>query len=372
MYKQSIVILYHKYKEQLLYSLSLLKETVSDDVEILIFGNNDNKNELDFILEQRFKYIQYPKSLLYSKAVNMAVELAQGEIITLMDQDIFVLNDWYTPLLNMLLSSHTIGAVSSKMLNPTTGRIIEYGIEFNTQNTAHIGKDLKKDNPLTCKDIKVSAACSGVMMTWKQLYQQVGGMDVDMPYICSDLDFCLKLKTIQKDTWIAANSIVYHKSFTSQNNSKVSNFGSIQSESRTMFYVKNHHRLPAGEEHWVRLMLEDIKKRRDLKPMYYFLNICSYYDIDWYKHILKEIGNLEFYDEYRFPVSVRQQHEIQLYDLIPYSFFHVASPVIYFVDSFLSLKNNDIWFKLRDISDDLIMDINGNVVSMQELAEDTV
>ena len=126
--KQSIIIPYYKNKQELYFSLNLLFKYLPKEVEVIIVANNYNPQELD-ISFPNCKILKYNRSLLYSKAANIGVQNATGDIITLMDQDIFVTNNWYEPLIDKLLSDPNIGAVSSKMINPTNNRILEYGIE---------------------------------------------------------------------------------------------------------------------------------------------------------------------------------------------------------------------------------------------------
>ena len=133
--KQSIVMPYHRNKQMLLYTLALLDKFLPTEVEIIVVGNNDSSEELSFNLPKRFRFIKINKALLYSKAVNLGVQEAQGEIITLCDQDIFGYQDWYSPMLKLLTSNKSIGAVSSKLLNPTNNRIIECGLMY-TQTKA--------------------------------------------------------------------------------------------------------------------------------------------------------------------------------------------------------------------------------------------
>ena len=54
----------------LLYTTELLNRIVPEDVEIIIVGNNDDVNELNIELSNRFTYLKFEKSLLYSETVN--------------------------------------------------------------------------------------------------------------------------------------------------------------------------------------------------------------------------------------------------------------------------------------------------------------
>lgn len=364
--KQSIIIPYYKNKQELYFSLSLLFKNIPQEVEVIIIANNPNPSELD-ITYPNCKIFKYNKALLYSKAANIGVQNATGDIVTLMDQDIFVTPNWYLPLLKKLLSDERIGAVSSKMINPTNNRILEYGIEYTPYNSAHVGKDLSLKSPLAQNDICVSSACGGVLMTYKSLYNKLGGMDEDMPYICCDCDYTLKLWELGKQVWVVADSIVFHKSFTSKVAGKISDFAFLENDSRWKFYQKNVKRMRYNLNVWMNDTFQYFLSIHKLQQKYIFINMSSYINIDWYTTFIKTNLNIDFYDEYTFLVAVRNTNDLQIYDYVPYDFINLHTPIIYFVDSFYSLKNNALWYKMRNSKKDIIIDINGAICTTEEL-----
>ena len=190
--KQSIVMPYHRNRDMLLYTLSLIDRQLPQDIEIIVVGNSDNPEDLAFELPKRFRFIKVRRSLLYSKAVNLGVQEASGEIITLCDQDIFGYQDWYTPMRNLLLSNKAVGAVSSKMLNPTNNRIIECGLMYTKTRILHPLRGVRADHHWCGFDREVPTSTSATMMMRKDVYQALGGMDEDMPYCCSDCDMGFK------------------------------------------------------------------------------------------------------------------------------------------------------------------------------------
>ena len=78
---QSIIMPYHRNKQMLLYTTELLNKIIPKEVEIIIVGNNNIIEELNVNLPDRFTYIKYNESLLYSETVNRGVHVAHGEII---------------------------------------------------------------------------------------------------------------------------------------------------------------------------------------------------------------------------------------------------------------------------------------------------
>lgn len=364
--KQSIIIPYYKNKQELYFTLDLLYKNIPSDVEVIIVANNSNPYEIDLSFP-KCKILKYNRELLYSKAVNIGVQNSTGDIITLMDQDIFVMPNWYSPLLKKLLSDDCIGAVSSKMINPTNNRVLEFGIEYTPYNSAHIGKDMSSNSPLVQNDICVSAACGGVLMTYRSLYKKIKGMDEDMPYICCDCDYSLKLWELGKQVWIAADSVVFHKSYTSKNSGKISHFSFLEGDSRWKFYQKNATRMRYNLNVWMQKTFNYFLSNHSIDKKYIFINMSSYMNISWYKDFIEDILEIEFYDIYTFLVPIRNIHNLQIYNYVPYDFMNLHAPIIYFVDSFLSLKNNALWYQMRNSKKDIIIDINGAICSIEDL-----
>lgn len=346
--------------------LDLLFQHTPANVEVIIVANNPNKSEIE-ISYPKCKVLQYNSALLYSKAANIGVAAASGEIITLVDQDIFVTAEWYETLLNKLISNPSIGAVSPKMLNPSNNRIIEFGIEYAPCNSAHIGKDMLSNSPLTQNDLYVSSACGGVLMTYKSLYTMLNGMDEDMPYICCDCDYTLKLWEQNKKVCIVANSIVFHKSYTSTIAGKISDFSYLENDSRWKFYQKNANRMRYQLDSWMKQTFEYYLSRHTITSKYILINLSSYINIEWYLDFIKNNLQIDFYDTYTFAVSNRGTTNLHLYDYVPYDFLSLHTPIIYFVDSFISLRNNALWYKFRNTDHDIIIDVNGAICSIHEL-----
>lgn len=367
---QSVIMPYHRNKEMLLYTTSLLDKILPSDVEIIIVGNNANISELDVNLPDRFTYIKCNQSLLYSKTVNMGVDIAHGEIITLCDQDIFGYEDWYTPLLNKLLSSDSIGSVSSKLLSPIDNRIIEFGIEYAKYRIVHPFRGLRCNHPLVSKDRIVTSSTSAILMMRKELYKKVGGMDTDMPYCCSDCDIGIKIGRQGLENWVISDSVAYHRGSTSSKNGKFSSFSHLQDDSRSMFWAKNYDTITPTINKIIKESCEFFMKNNTLDPMYYFINLSTLGEYEWYADCLKESAKIQYCDIYSYPRNATYYlNPIQIYDEIPYTFMNVEIPIIYFVDYFPALQSNKIWARMRNLEKDLVLDCHGNLQYLKDIIE---
>lgn len=111
-----------------------------------------------------------------------------------------------------------------------------------------------------------------------------------------------------------------------------------------------------------------IKQLYSFEPMYYFINLSSLREYEWYASCLKNETGIEYCDIHSYPQ--KQPHYsnlIQIYDELPYTFMNVSVPIIYFVDYISVLQDNIIWSRMRDIHKDLVMDCHGSLVFLDDI-----
>lgn len=368
-YDQSIIMPYHRNKDMLMYTTTQLEKYIDSDVEIIVVGNNTDKRELDVELSPRIRFVKVSKSMLYSETVNMGVDMAKGDIITLCDQDIFSFSNWYIPLLKKLKSNSQIGSVSPKLIEPSSSRIIDFGIEYSKKHIVHTLRGHKCDYTLALSDRSVTSTTSAILMTYKSLYKSVGGMDTDMPYCCSDCDIGLKFLKKGYENWVVSDSIAFHRGSSSQFNGKKLSFDHLREESHIMFWRKNTQEplFPTvGRD--IKRSIEHIRSVSELKPLYTMINLSTTSEYEWYMNTFAEYAGCDISDIHSYKSGqANYRDQLQIYDSVPYSFMDYSTPLIYFVDYFPSLKDNIIWQRMRNIENDLVYDIAGNVVFLQDV-----
>lgn len=367
--KQSIIITYHKNKDMLLFCLNRLLKTVPKDVEIFIIGNNVNRAELDLeISNSRCRYYKVYQNLQYPKALNLSVKECIGEIITFVDADIFVWDGWYEALLKTFSCSDKIGVAGAKLVNPLNNRILDFGIMYSKFNAAHTMMGLLYDHPLAATDRKVQTVCSAIMMTTKTLYQKIGGMDEDIPYSYTDCDYCFRLRDIGYETWVSAGAIAYHKGGTDPNNSK-SNFSYYRLDAKGMYGMKDYAKMIYDNAAWYQVSAEYFLKTYPLAVhQYVMLDFTTLYDRDSFYELIKETLGIQFLDIIERPNAIRDNEHIVLYNDSSFEFIDLGTPIIYFVDTFVALFDNELWFCMRNIQYDLVIDRHGNILPLSLIA----
>ena len=368
--KQSIIITYHKNKDMLMFCLKRILKTVPEDIEIFIIGNNVNKNELDIeISDPRCRYFKVNKNLQYPKALNLSVEMCSGEIITFVDADIFVWDGWYNALLKTFLSSDIIGVAGAKLVNPLSNRILDFGIMYSKFNAAHTMMGLLYNHPLAMTDRKVQTVCSAIMMTSKELYKKIGGMDEDIPYSYTDCDYCFRLRDIGYETWVSAGAVAYHKGDTDSNNSK-SGFSYYRLDAKGMYGMKDYGKIVYDSALWYKISADYFLKTYSLYVhQFLMLDFTTLYDRESFYQVIENCMGIQFLDIVEHPNTIRDNTHIVLYNEFSFEFIDLVTPILYFVDTFVSLFDNELWFHMRDIQYDIVIDRHGNIVPLELIAQ---
>lgn len=366
--KQSIVIPYHKDKDMLSFCLKRLKATIPSNVDIIIVGNNADKVEIDLRFDDdRICYHRIQKNLQYPKALNFAFDHCTSDIITVLDPDAFVWDGWYEPMLSLIESDPTIGVVGANLVNPRTDRILDFGIMYSRFNSAHTLMGAAYNHPLASGNRKVQAICSAVFMTRRGLFNEVGGMDEEIPYSYTDCDYCLKIAEKGYETWGCGESIAYHKGSTDPHNSK-SSFHYYHGDAKGIFGLKDYPRLHDDMEFWFNLSAMHAKQTAPISQDFVLVDLSSMFNKPYYYDIISRTLGAEFLDTIVVGPPSRDSDNLALYGTLPYAYLDLATPILYFVDSFLSLFDNRLWFRMRNIERDFVVDRHANMVSLASIA----
>ncbi|MFG0686181.1 glycosyltransferase [Pseudomonas sp. WSY_20] len=181
----------------------LLTETDYANLEIIVVDNQStDPKTLDYLAtldSQGVRVLRHPFPFNYSTINNRAVDLAKGDIIGLINNDIEVIDSsWLSEMVAQLLRPG-VGAVGAKLLWPN--RMVQHGGVVVGINglAAHSGNTLTDRDPgymalnqLTRRQSAITAAC---ILTRKSVFEEVAGLDECLfPVAFNDVDLCLKIQ----------------------------------------------------------------------------------------------------------------------------------------------------------------------------------
>lgn len=185
---------------------SIIQLTEYPDYEIIVLNNNSTSAEFFELMKgyekknsDIFRCVEASFPFNFSKLMNMGAELATGEYILMLNNDVEILKgDWITWMVAYAQNEWT-GAVGVKLLYPDdriqhAGTVIGLG---DDKIAAHAFVGYHKDMPGYFNKLQfvsnyaaLTAAC---LMIRKSVYDEVGGMDETLEVEYNDVDFCLKL-----------------------------------------------------------------------------------------------------------------------------------------------------------------------------------
>ncbi|NEO25433.1 MAG: glycosyltransferase family 2 protein, partial [Kamptonema sp. SIO4C4] len=175
---------------------SILDKSTYSNLEIIVVDGYDIPDAVLARLEGKVKLVRDRNPFNFSQRINLGAAAASGEMLLLLNDDTTVLTpDWLECLLEFAQQPE-IGAVGAKLLFPD-GKIQHTGVVilenahpmhvFYGYDNLHPGYSFS--NLVNRNYLAVTGAC---LMMRKDLFQQLGGLDVEFALNYNDVDLCLK------------------------------------------------------------------------------------------------------------------------------------------------------------------------------------
>jgi GT2 family glycosyltransferase len=134
----------------------------------------------------------------FSHKINAAVRETAGSHVVLFNDDLEVIeSDWLTAMLEHS-QDRTVGAVGAKLLYPD-GRLQHIGMLLGVCGiAAHAFHRQPAASPGYFGSAVVTRNCSAVtaacLMTRREVFDEAGGLDENLPVDFNDVDFCLRVR----------------------------------------------------------------------------------------------------------------------------------------------------------------------------------
>lgn len=186
---------------------SIVRNTY-DNYEVIIVENNSTEPETEEYYKNiasvcpKAKVIRWPEGFNFSKINNFGVKEAKGEYLLFLNNDIEAINnDWLDRMLGFC-QRDDVGIVGAQLLYPD-GIIQHAGVVIGFGEIAgHAFVGLHPDEckafgraMLTQDYSAVTAAC---LLTKKEIFEEVGGFDEEFKVAFNDIDYCLRVRELDK------------------------------------------------------------------------------------------------------------------------------------------------------------------------------
>ena len=204
----SIIIPNKDHTRDLDMCLKSIVRNTYDNYEVIVVENNSTEPETEEYYKNignvcpKARVIRWPEEFNFSKINNFGVKEAKGEYLLFLNNDIEAINnDWLDRMLGFC-QREDVGIVGAQLLYPD-GIIQHAGVVIGFGEIAgHAFVGLHPDEckafgraMLTQDYSAVTAAC---LLTKKEIFDKVGGFDEEFKVAFNDIDFCLRVRELDK------------------------------------------------------------------------------------------------------------------------------------------------------------------------------
>lgn len=200
---------------------SLFNVNTYSNFEVIIIENNSTSKEIfDYYKKiqsehPNIKVVEWSdKGFNYSALNNFGAKYAHGEYLLLLNNDTEVMNAASLSDMVGYCQRNDVGVVGAKLFYPNNtiqhaGVVIGFGSiaghvfhAYDFKNNGYFNRAVVSGN--------WSAVTGACLMTKKSLYEQVGGLDENLAVAFNDIDYCLKIRKLDKLVVLDAFSVWHH------------------------------------------------------------------------------------------------------------------------------------------------------------------
>ena len=204
----SIIIPNKDHTRDLDMCLKSIVRNTYDNYEVIVVENNSTEPETEEYYSNienvcpKARVIRWPDEFNFSKINNFGVKEAKGEYLLFLNNDIEAINDDWLDRMLGFCQREDVGIVGAQLLYPDgiiqhAGVIIGFGeiaghafVGLHPDECKAFGRAM-----LTQDYSAVTAAC---MLTKKEIFDKVGGFDEEFKVAFNDIDFCLRVRQLDK------------------------------------------------------------------------------------------------------------------------------------------------------------------------------
>ncbi|TDK50406.1 glycosyltransferase [Antarcticimicrobium luteum] len=271
----SIVIPAHNKVEvtyRALCSLLVAPNEASFEVIVVDDASTDETAKLEEIVSG-ITVLHNSEPQRFIRACNAGAELARGDYIVLLNNDVEVTVGWLDELIACFGRFDRVGLAGSKLLHPD-GRLQDGGgIIWGSGNPWNYGNRQNPDEPRFCYARQADYLSGAAMMVPKSVWKQVGGLSSYLePMYFEDTDFAFKVRDAGYTTWFVPSSIVYHYEGMTSGTDVTKGFKRYQEVNRPKF---KRRWVNAYAQHGREAQKPDLEKDRGIAGRVLFIDYTT-------------------------------------------------------------------------------------------------
>jgi GT2 family glycosyltransferase len=194
----SLVVLNWNGRQWLRECISSLLALDYPAYEIILVDNGSTDGSVEFV-RQRFpqvRLIANEENLGFSKGMNVGLQQAQGDVIVLLNNDLYVRPDWLRALNRPIVADESVGIVGCKLLFPDEQTIQHAGarLVYPVALSHHYGYG-EIDEGQYDQVREVDYVTGAAMAIARRVLDDIGGLDEGFsPFYYEETDFCYRAR----------------------------------------------------------------------------------------------------------------------------------------------------------------------------------
>ena len=280
------------------------KKTNYSNYEIIVVDNASCDESVEYLysLDLPITVIENKENVSFSKGNNDAANIAKGEYLLLLNNDIEPTYGWLNEMVGCILNNDNVGSVGPKLLFPyyedmeNQGKsycIQHAGVKFREERTPYVYGPYHDNMYSTLvfssnvnhekEVISNTAAC---LLVPKNIYMELGGLDENYFYGYEDIDFAFKLyKNNYKSIFSPFALLFHHESATRIEDEDEKN--RLNYENVMYFYNK------WGDYLFKEIFIDKINQNHFITNKKIDISIISKYD-EFISQLVKDFNNMGF------------------------------------------------------------------------------
>ncbi len=167
------------------------------------------------LFNANFTCLRQNHNLGFGRACNLGAQLAQGDLLCILNNDTVPLPGWFPPLHEALTDKPGFGAVGPLLLYPDSRRVQHLGVAFcPRRNAHHLYEYFPAEHPLVRKPRHVQALTAAALLLPRSLFLNLGGFYQKYQNGFEDLELCARIRGQGLYLQSVPSSVIFH--YTSQ------------------------------------------------------------------------------------------------------------------------------------------------------------
>ena len=199
-------------------------------------STDKTKDYLDTLSKDRFTIIRNEKNIGYLLSINKALAETKSNYILIANNDILICKDCFK-ILEETIKEKNIWCLSPNVILGISSKSSGFLKVFNPQNS---WKDFVNEFDDELKQDKSYSGLYGCcFLITRECYETIGGFDERyILFWFEDVDYLMRLKEINRDSFITKRAYVYHYENTSLVQVEVEKRGELYEQNRIKFRKK--------------------------------------------------------------------------------------------------------------------------------------